>query len=272
MKMRYRGQLDAEHRYEPGDIVRDRAGGYRVRSYSGHWCPVAAPADASCQGPTGRDGVDGVSGTDGKPGAPGAPGEGFRFRGVWKRGVYQKGDVATSGGSSWVCVVPSTNTRPGVTKAWALMAKAGADGADGADGRDGMSQSVVRFRREIVQGPVLQLTAANDFEAGQAAFAMPDGRAGLACADGEPQTLAIGCATMACIAGSPVTIATSGLVTCPSWSWSTPGATLYLSPTTLGGLTEVYPTEVGKFVVVMATVISPTQISLNINWKEFIGA
>lgn len=272
MKMAFKGDLNPEQNYQPGDIVRDRGRGYRVRSHRGEWLPVAAPADPSLVGPPGRDGNDGKPGADGTDGAPGADGEGFRFRGAWKRGVYQRGDVVTRSGSSWVCTAPSTNTRPGVTKAWACMAQAGADGADGKDGRDGMSQSVVRFRREVVQGPQLALTAASDFAAGDAAYARADGLADLAIADGEPQTLVIGLAIAATQAGWPVQIATSGLVTCPSWSWSEPGAVLYLSPTTPGGMTEVYPTEVGKFVVVMGTVISPTQVALNINWKEFIGA
>lgn len=273
MKMAYRGDLDAEQQYAPGDIVKDNGGGYRVRSYNGNWVPVAAPADRSLVGPPGRDGRDGERGADGRDGAPGADGEGFRFRGAWKRReVYRRNDVATMAGSSWVCVAPSTNTKPGITKSWGPLALRGEDGADGKDGRDGMSQSVVRFRREVVQGPQLALTAASDFAAGDAAFAMGDGRAGLAIADGEPQTLAIGVALAATQAGWPVQLATSGLVTCPSWSWSQPGATLYLSPTTPGGLTTDYPTEVGAFVVIMGTVVGPTQINLNIHWANYIGA
>jgi len=268
--MRYRGQLDAEQRYEPGDIVQDRGGGYRVRSYSGNWCPVAAPADPSCgPGRDGRDGAPGADGTDGKPGAPGAPGEGFRFKGVWKRGVYQQGDVATSGGSSWVCVA-ETNTRPGVTKAWAIMAKAGADGAAGAAGRDGTNTSVIRFRRTIEAGPKLQMILAEDAPIGAAVFTRSDGLAGLAQANAEPNALAIGLVTEAQPAGRPAEIATSGLV--GGLSGLVPGSIYYLSPNVPGGITATYPTGVGGYVVIMGAAVSETELNLAIHWANYIGA
>ena len=256
--------------HSPGDLVQVPGGGWRVRSHRGEWLPVAAPPDRSLVGPPGRDGRDGERGDDGKDGANGVDGEGFRFRGVWKRGIYQRNDVVTRSGSSWVCTVPSTNLRPGVTKAWAVMAQAGADGADGKDGRNGMSQSVIRFRNQIVAGPRLSAIFAEDAQLGDAVYLMADGRAGLAQANAEPNTLAIGLARAATRAGWPGEIATSGLVS--GLSGLTPGSVYYLDPNVAGGITATYPTGVGRYVVIMGSAVSETEFNLAIHWANYIGA
>lgn len=57
------------------------------------------------------------------------------YRDVFKEGqVYQRGDVATFGGSSWHCNLEDTTAKPGTVgseKAWTLMTKRGRDGKDG---------------------------------------------------------------------------------------------------------------------------------------------
>jgi hypothetical protein len=70
---------------------------------------------------------------------------GFKFpwlidRGVWKVGtVYERGDVVTWGGSSWivVCDNPGGKPKDGVSPDWRLMAKSGRDGKDGERGLKG---------------------------------------------------------------------------------------------------------------------------------------
>lgn len=51
------------------------------------------------------------------------------YRNIWKEGAYKRGDVVTTGGSSWHCQEDTTD-KPGASKAWAMMVKRGRDGRD----------------------------------------------------------------------------------------------------------------------------------------------
>jgi len=51
------------------------------------------------------------------------------YKGVWREGEYQQGDVATWGGSGWHCQRLTTD-KPGTSDAWKLMVKEGARGKD----------------------------------------------------------------------------------------------------------------------------------------------
>lgn len=52
------------------------------------------------------------------------------YRGVWREGEYEQGDVVTWGGSAWHCQEPTTE-KPGASSAWKLMVKEGQRGKDG---------------------------------------------------------------------------------------------------------------------------------------------
>lgn len=57
-------------------------------------------------------------------------------RGVWREGIYEKGDVVTWGGSQWHCE-DITEDRPGAgSKDWLLIVKCGRPGKDGLNGKD----------------------------------------------------------------------------------------------------------------------------------------
>ncbi len=52
-------------------------------------------------------------------------------RGVFKDGEsYQRGDSVTWSGSAWICQEDTTKDKPGLSKAWRLSVKRGADGKD----------------------------------------------------------------------------------------------------------------------------------------------
>jgi hypothetical protein len=51
------------------------------------------------------------------------------YRGVWREGEFDQGDVATWGGSAWHCQQKTTD-KPGTSAAWRLMVKEGARGKD----------------------------------------------------------------------------------------------------------------------------------------------
>lgn len=53
----------------------------------------------------------------------------IQYRGVWKEGQYEQGDVTTWGGSAWHCQM-QTKDKPGISAAWKLMVKEGARGKD----------------------------------------------------------------------------------------------------------------------------------------------
>lgn len=219
MKMAYKGDLDPEQNYQPGDIVRDRGRGYRVRSHRGEWLPVAAPPDHSLRGRNGRDGCDGVDGADGRDGTPGVDGEGFRFRGAWKRReVYQRNDVATVAGSSWVCVAPSANTKPGVTKAWELLAAKGDQGEQGERGpagRAGATYISRSVRRENTSNDI-ELLFLEDAHAGEAIYLEEEDRCGVTntLSHWRSKTF-IGFAVSDTIGGSRGLVRTAGLITVP---------------------------------------------------------
>lgn len=68
------------------------------------------------------------------------------YRGVWREGEYQPGDVTTWSGSGWHCEKTSRD-KPGTSDAWKLMVKHGSPGKDGAAGSTASaSPSPVRLK------------------------------------------------------------------------------------------------------------------------------
>lgn len=56
------------------------------------------------------------------------------YRGVYKEGVYERGDTVTWAGSLWHCDAVKTTEKPGDgSKDWTLCAKKGRDGKDGEE-------------------------------------------------------------------------------------------------------------------------------------------
>lgn len=58
------------------------------------------------------------------------------YRGIWREGAHEEGDVVTLGGSAWYCE-KNTTEKPGggPETGWRLMVKRGADGRDAGDPR-----------------------------------------------------------------------------------------------------------------------------------------
>jgi hypothetical protein len=53
------------------------------------------------------------------------------FRGTWDATTeYSRGDLAISGGSTWLAVEDVAGTKPGTSPAWKLFAQSGRDGRD----------------------------------------------------------------------------------------------------------------------------------------------
>lgn len=57
-------------------------------------------------------------------------------RGIWKDGVYKRGDIVTRDGSQWHCERETTGV-PGTSADWRLIVKRGAPGKDGQPGPPG---------------------------------------------------------------------------------------------------------------------------------------
>ncbi len=55
------------------------------------------------------------------------------YRGVWREGPHEPGDVVTWAGSAWHCDKSTTEKPGGEGDGWRLMVKRGADGRDGGD-------------------------------------------------------------------------------------------------------------------------------------------
>jgi hypothetical protein len=66
------------------------------------------------------------------------------YRGVWREGEHEPGDVVTWGGSAWHCNEKTTE-KPGASQHWRLMVKEGRPGKD-AGQRAPRGDSVVRMR------------------------------------------------------------------------------------------------------------------------------
>lgn len=58
------------------------------------------------------------------------------YRGVYREGTYERGDIVTWAGSAWLCDAEKTTEKP-ATKDWKLFVKRGLDGKDGKDGDRG---------------------------------------------------------------------------------------------------------------------------------------
>ena len=95
--------------------------------------------ETSVVGPTGPQGPPGVAGPTGPTGATGPAGpagpqgDGFRFLGAWSNTtVYQRNDVVTDGGSSYVARRDSVGSVPGTNGDWELFAAKGDPGKPGS--------------------------------------------------------------------------------------------------------------------------------------------
>lgn len=98
--------------------------------------PIIRTEAFAFAGPPGRDGKDGTAGRDGRDGV-GKDGQGFALRGEWKRhNTYERGDVVTHEGSSYVAKVESMRREP-PDAAWQLLAAVGDRGARGERGEQG---------------------------------------------------------------------------------------------------------------------------------------
>jgi hypothetical protein len=51
------------------------------------------------------------------------------FKGGWAAGAYARGDVVVDKGSTWLCT-SETTARPGETRAWTMICRAGRNGKD----------------------------------------------------------------------------------------------------------------------------------------------
>lgn len=105
----------------------------------------------------------------------------------------------------------------------------------------------------------------SDTLAGQVIFISGDGHVDLAQADNGGRTTAVGIATQDVLAGQPGEYIPVGPVSCETWNL-TPGIVYYLDPSVAGGLTHVYPTSPGQFVIILGAATTPTQLNLQIHW------
>jgi hypothetical protein len=101
-------------------------------------------------------------------------------------------------------------------------------------------------------------TAAEDIDQYEACYVNGSGSIALAQADGSSQPVR-GLAYEAATSGNTLRLQTAGLMENASWSW-TPGASLYLSATTPGALTETAP---GSNVEIVAFALTATKIWLS---------
>lgn len=59
------------------------------------------------------------------------------YRGVWRPGTHERGDMVTRDGSTWHCNAETTTAEPGKSPDWQLAVKRGNNGRDGQPGKDG---------------------------------------------------------------------------------------------------------------------------------------
>lgn len=59
------------------------------------------------------------------------------YRGIWKQGSYERGDMVTRDGSMWHCNVQTTEAMPGTSPDWQMAVRRGDKGKDGAPGPQG---------------------------------------------------------------------------------------------------------------------------------------
>jgi len=73
------------------------------------------------------------------------------YRGVWREGSYEKGDLATWDGSQWHSEIDGNFDKPGVSPNWRLCVKKGQNGKDGKDGERGIEGKEGRAGRDLTQ-------------------------------------------------------------------------------------------------------------------------
>lgn len=248
--------------HSPGDLVQVPGGGWRVRSHRGEWLPVAAPPDPSCAGPPGRDGRDGRSGVDGADGAPGVDGQSIRWMGPHKRGrVYHPGEAVSLAGDSWIAVA-NTNVRPGRTKSWQLLAAKGDQGDQGEPGATYYSSSVRRVTESMSKMP---MGFSESVAFGDVVRIPGDNVAAKALAHGsDAAAMAIG------LVSGAGEIQTSGPFFNEAWNL-TPGVPYYLSPSVPGAITDIYPTTLGDYVVIVGFAADHKTLIINIHHALYVG-
>ncbi len=89
-------------------------------------------------GPTGPQGEQGLPGTNGTNGTNGTDGQGYTYLGTYNSSTsYVPYDCVTFNGSSYVCILATTNNLPTNTTYWSLYASKGDTGATGPAGPTG---------------------------------------------------------------------------------------------------------------------------------------
>lgn len=67
------------------------------------------------------------------------------YRGVWREGRHECGDVVTWAGSAWHCQ-EATADKPGTSAAWKLMVKSGRDGRDAGSPAPAAGHAIARLK------------------------------------------------------------------------------------------------------------------------------
>lgn len=70
------------------------------------------------------------------------------YRGVWREGEFERGDVVTWGGSAWHCQERTTD-KPGTSVTWRLMVKEGARGKDAKSTQLGVAERLGADREPV---------------------------------------------------------------------------------------------------------------------------
>lgn len=239
------------------------------------WQPAVIETEAfAFAGPPGRDGTAGRDGRDGRDGV-GKDGEGFTPRGEWKRfNTYERGDVVSHEGSSYVAKAESTRREPPASE-WQLLAAAGERGLRGERGEQGGAGQ--RGRSVLVETDAFGTQTAKAFfdsaaVRGSVVRVSANNHVDLALAHGSDElALAVGLAVAATEQNGFGNYVTGGPFTNESWNL-TPGATYYLSPTNPGEITDVWPNTIGDYVCILGMALTPTTLNLQIHWALYVGS
>lgn len=133
--MTWRGAYDGGTAYVVGDGVAYGGSSYlcildsigHLPTNTTYWSLFAQKGD------TGAAGADGAAGAKGDKGDQGDPGTGMAWHGDYDAAhAYVVGDMVQSGGSSYICIAPTTGHVPPNASYWNLVAEKGADGSSGS--------------------------------------------------------------------------------------------------------------------------------------------
>jgi hypothetical protein len=221
--------------------------------------PVVVPPPDPADKPVGLPGPPGKDAPPAKDGKDGRDGTGFRYAGPWHRKArYQPNDIVTHEGATWCCLVLDAKGEPHEgSKQWALWCKSGDDAPE---------QSSITYAAKGARGPAgtveqVETGWIESVALGDCVYIAGDGIAGKASAAPGDSTQA----TAVGFVSGPNTYQTFGPLFNPVWTLN-PGKVYYLSPTTPGGITDVYPTGSGQFVCIVGSAITPQKLNIKIHW------